>query len=61
MKADSYLPRHPPSLPVGLGILHGFAHLLHQFVQFHGGLNQHRAELLTRILQPGKMARHGSE
>lgn len=51
----SYLPGHPPRLPVGLGVFHGFADLLQQLVQFHRGFHQHRAELLPSILQPGEM------
>lgn len=51
----SYLPGHPPRLPVGLRVFHGFADLLQQLVQFHRRFNQNRAELLPSILQPGDM------
>lgn len=49
-----YLPRHPPRLPVGLRVLHGFANFLHQFVQLHRCFHQNRAELLTGVLHQGE-------
>ena len=52
-RPGAYLPCHPPSLPVGLRVLHGLADLLHQLIQLHCRFHQDRAELLTDVLQTG--------
>ena len=49
----TYLPRHPPSLPVGLRVFHSLADLLHQLIQLHRRFDQDRAELLTDVLRTG--------
>lgn len=50
----THLSGQPPGLPVGFGLIHGLADLLHQLVQLHCGLNQNRAELLPRVLMLGE-------
>lgn len=50
----THLSGQPPGLPVGFGLIHSLADLLHQLVQLHCGLNQNRAELLPRVLMLGE-------